>query len=181
MSGRWVIFEGPDGVGKSTAANAAARILSDSAPTVLQHLTSKSEFGEYYGEARLWQRGGLNVVQDRCIVSDLVYAPVLRGVDSKFGLDRCKRQMVHVREHAVVLWFTAEEGDLGERLRERGDDLIDEGMLHAILKGYWRWMSWWKDAGAVIVEVDTTGGSFPDALGLELLLSKGLSDLAAAR
>ncbi len=179
MSAHWVIFEGPDGAGKSTAADKMIRHLADDwGPTILQHLTSKSEPEEYYEPPRRWQRGGLNVVQDRCILSDLVYAPVLRGVDSKFGLDRVKRQMAHVQEHAVIFWITAEEDDLQERLAQRGDDLIDTGMLSAILKGYWRWISWWRDQGATILEFDTTGGVFPTDLDLALSLSVGAADLA---
>jgi thymidylate kinase len=176
----WVILEGPDGAGKSTMAAKVASVLADRGPTVLQHLTSTSEWEEYVTHPRMWTRWGLNVVQDRCALSALVYDPVLRG-PYKWPEERTRDSLRDVARRALVLHATADEADLAARLRERGDDLISEGMLHAILKNYWREMSWWRiEGGATVREFDTSGGRFPTRLDLELELSIGLAELARA-
>jgi thymidylate kinase len=186
VSGAWMIFEGPDGAGKTGLAAAAATIMADprtpgGAPTVLHHLTSESEFDEYV-LPRLWRLKGLNVVQDRCLLSDLVYAPVWMGVPSRLGEARVRAELVRQAPHAVVFHVTASEGVLLERMRERNDirENADpgEGQMHALLKNYWREVSWWADAGATIVEVDTTEGDFPAGVELEMLLSVGIERLA---
>lgn len=169
--GVWVVLEGPDGAGKTTAAMELVSILTERGPTVSQHLTSTSAFDEYYAPAVRWQMSGLNVVQDRCVLSDLVYAPVLRGVASKFGEAEVRRQLEKLARHAVVLHFTAVEEELAARLEERGDDLISPGQLHYILKGYHREVGAWVEAGAHVAEFDTTGGVFPGRLELELAVS----------
>lgn len=178
MPGSWVIFEGPDGAGKTTMALRAVQILSGQGPTVYQHLTSTSDFSEYYGPPRLWQGAGLNVVQDRCAVSDLVYAPVLSGVRSRFGEEAVRAQLELVAQRAHIIHVTADEETLEERLEERGDDLVVGGMLHAILKNYWEEMDLWVERGAVISEFDTTDDEFPSEVELGLALSMGEVELA---
>jgi hypothetical protein len=178
MSGIWVIFEGPDGAGKSSLADRTARYLSDTqGPTVLQHLTSHSAFGDYYGPPRLWTGGGLNLVQDRCAISDLVYAPVLASRASRFGEGRVREQLKTLVYRAIVVWVTADEETLVKRLQDRGDDLITEDMLNLILENYWREMGWWRDHGATMHMIDTTDG-FPSDLELQLSLSVGWEQLA---
>lgn len=187
--GIWVIFEGPDGAGKTGLAAATATILADprtkgGAPTILQHLTSASEFEEYC-KPRLWTRASFNVVQDRSLISDLVYAPVWKGIPSRLGEERVRAQMRTHAYHALVIHVTASEEVLLDRMRERNDTREGadpgEGQLHALLKGYWRELGWWREQGATIYEVDTTEGHFPSGIELELLLSAGLEEVAVER
>jgi thymidylate kinase len=187
VSGRWVIFEGPDGAGKTGLAALATTILSDprtpgGGPTVAQHLTSTSEYYEYLLPNR-WTLEGLSVVQDRCLLSDLVYAPVWKGIPSRLGEDRVRASMRKQVKHALVVHVTADEPVLLERMRERNDvrEGADpgEGQLHALLEGYTRELLWWEAEGATVVEVDTTRGWFPGELELSLLLSAGLEKVFA--
>lgn len=180
MSGTWIIFEGPDGAGKTSLARRAVAIMTEKNPTVSQHLTNTSDFSEYYGPPRLWIGSGLNVVQDRCIISDLVYSPVLRGTPSKFGEKRVRRQLELVAQYAVIIHVTADEDTLCRRLRSRGDDLITEEMMDALLKNYWRQMGWWEEIGAQTLEFDTTDDAFPTDLYLELAIATGVVGLERA-
>ena len=186
MTGIWVIFEGPDGAGKTGLAAATATILADprtngGAPTVLQHLTSTSDFEEYC-QPRMWTRVNLNVVQDRSLISDLVYAPVWKGIPSRLGEERVRREMKTHAYLALVIHVTASEEVLLQRMRDRSDmrEAADpeEGQMHALLKNYWREMSWWRSIGATLLEIDTSDGHFPSGIELELLLSVGLERLA---
>lgn len=88
-----------------------------------------------------------------------------------------RNQLVRLARHAVVLHVTADEETLAARLKERGDDLIDEGMLHAVLKNYWREVGWWREEGAVVMDFDTTGDLFPTDLDLKLNLAVGAAEL----
>jgi thymidylate kinase len=177
MSGAWVIIEGPDGAGKTTLAQKVVAFLTSSTPTVSQHLHSKSDFEEYYTPPRMWRHSGLSVVQDRCAVSDLVYSPVLRGIASQFGENKVRQQLRSLTRHAVVIFMTADEQDLAKRLSERGDDLINESMLHALCKNYWREMSKWRAVGAHMIEFDTSGDQFPDALEVEFAIAAAQAEL----
>lgn len=189
MNGVWVIFEGPDGAGKTGLAAATATILADprtkgGAPTVLQHLTSESEFEEYC-KPRLWTRASFNVVQDRSLVSDLVYAPVWKGIPSRLGEERVRREMRAHAYHALVIHVTATEEVLLSRMQERNDTREaadpEASQMHALLKGYWRELGWWESVGATIMEVDTSEGHFPAGIELEMLLSVGFDSLIHAR
>jgi hypothetical protein len=126
----------------------------------------------------MWVRRGLNVVQDRCLLSDLVYAPVWMGVPSRLGEVRVRDELISVARHAVVFHVTASEEVLLDRMRERADGRPaadpPEAQRHALLKHYWREVGWWQSEGAVVIEVDTTEGNFPAGLELEMLLSIGL-------
>lgn len=189
MTGAWIVFEGPDGAGKTTLAAKAATILADprtpgGGPTVLHHLVSTSEFEEY-DRPRMWTRAGLNVVQDRCLLSDLTYAPVMFGGPSRMGEERVRRQLkLHALEVGVV-HVTASEDELLERMRVRADGRPgadpDPAQVHAVLKNYWREVGWWRDNGASVYEVDTSGGNFPEGLELEMLLSLLMEEMAAER
>ena len=159
---KWVVFEGPDGSGKSTAADKLVRALADaSGPTVLQHLTQHSKLEEYYVPARTWFSMGLNVVQDRCTMSDLVYAPVHSGCASRFGEDLVRRQLSALSMRATLIHMTASEAALAERIGVRGDDNTAAADLRLLLEGYDREVSWFASLGAKVITVDTTD-SFPD-------------------
>jgi thymidylate kinase len=154
----WVVLEGADGVGKSTLAAALAQRLSyEHGPTVLQSLRQHSAEREYCSQPTMWHLRGLNVVQDRSLLSRLAYQPVVLvpGAERK-DLEEAKRTMASMREKVAVLYLHCEEGELAYRIRARGDAYFHPSLTGELLKSYWRTMAWWESAGGWSATVDVT-------------------------
>lgn len=119
------IFEGPDGAGKSTQANALSKITG---MPVMHFSNPKSEeekkqMFEMYKQKLLLED---NVIFDRSWYSDMVYGPVLRG-GSTITVEQCKELEAIVKSKGgKVIYMTNTLPVLIERAFGRGEDLVKE-------------------------------------------------------
>ena len=170
MPPMWVMVEGPDGAGKSTAARTIAGILSEnSGPTILHKTRAGSRFEEYMIAPLHWRDSlAFHVVQDRGAVSAAAYEPV-----KPHPLHPAIIELIPeiVKRDCVLIHVTASLGDLTTRVNDRGDAYIKSEMLADIKKGYDGALELWENAGGRIYEFDTTDGEFPTEPELRFALA----------
>lgn len=156
----WIILEGPDGGGKSTLAGALVHAISyEHGPTVLHAVRQHSAEEEYVQDPVRWSLRGMNVVQDRSLLSRIAYQPVVLvpGAERK-DLEAAKRAMASLSHRVAVLHLTADENVLAERIV--GDRYFKPDMMSPLLSSYWKTMAWWESVGGWVRTIDTTEG-FP--------------------
>lgn len=166
-----VVFEGPDGAGKSTLIEhlvnvyETERAIAAAGPSgVTSSVWSRGPFpdGSDAWAEYLLPASGLFpcqdwlVVMDRWHLGELVYGPLLRG---QSRLSAPQRGYVDAFLHhvgAVMVYLTATSEMLARRLGERGDDLIKTEQLPTISLAYDRVFK----AGQThltVLRYDTTG------------------------
>lgn len=140
-----IIFEGPDGAGKSTMIEAVKQKHLDEghAPETVQIWRA----GPFPQDSDAWREYVLPltslypsrdwlVLIDRWHLGELIYGPLLRG-QSRLSLDQRTWIEGYLRTFgAVMVHLTATLEELTRRLGERGDDLIKTEHLPKILEGY---------------------------------------------
>lgn len=121
----FIIFEGPDGAGKTTMiADTALALWRIGHGTVLinpKRSPNLPELVEYRERLGFYKpRGGIDLILDRCWYSENVYGPIWRGAglppDVERDLDTWADGL-----GAVVARLDAPDHVLEERLRDRGD------------------------------------------------------------
>jgi thymidylate kinase len=137
-----VIFEGPDGAGKSTMireVQATAEAMG--VPTSVWHA------GPFPQDSDAWREYVLPltslsasqdwlVLIDRWHLGELVYGPLLRGV-SRLSLDQRSWIEGYLRTFgAVMIHLTATVEELARRMANRGDDLIKAEQLPYLKSAY---------------------------------------------
>lgn len=140
-----VIFEGPDGAGKSTLIQAVAEQHLDEG-----HVPESVQFwraGPFPQDSDAWTEyvvpiGGLYpsrdwlVLIDRWHLGELVYGPIFRG-GSRLSFEQRAWTEGYLRSMgAIQIHVTAEHDELARRLSERGDDMVKVEHLQPILDGY---------------------------------------------
>lgn len=140
-----VIFEGPDGAGKSTLIQAVTdeHLAAGYLPESVQvwragpFPENSDAWTEYV--APLSVLGTSNewlVLIDRWHLGELVYGPIFRGVSR---LSHEQREWIEgylKTMGAVMIHVTARHDELVRRLSERGDDMVQTEHLQPILDGY---------------------------------------------
>lgn len=138
-----IILEGPDGAGKTTLAlDVVSRIHASRrrhGVTLLHRGPLRAEaLEEYVLDLNGYLPAvGTHVVADRWHVGELIYGPLLRGVSQLDDAQAAYVEMFLQSRGAVVALpdFNRAAGVI----QERGDDLVDGGMLDAIIDGYTAW------------------------------------------
>lgn len=134
-----IVLEGPDGVGKTTLAREIIALMPHEARALhagplgagIHPLTA------YEAPLRSYRAGaGVDIVCDRWHLGEAVYPSVLkRKTKWNMATERHLRLFMMSRG-AYVVHLTSYHDELAQRLRARGDDLIEERMLGEILEGY---------------------------------------------
>jgi thymidylate kinase len=146
-----VIFEGPDGAGKSTMIQAVAgqHIMHhrDVPIEIVEESISFWSRGPFPQDSDPWTEyvsptSSMNIGPDSLVLIDrwhlgeLVYGPIFRG-QSRLSME----QRVWIEGYmktlgAVMVHLTASLEELTRRLAERGDDMVTPEHLPAILSLY---------------------------------------------
>jgi hypothetical protein len=140
-----VIFEGPDGAGKSTMIEAVKQIHLDEG-----HASESVQIwraGPFPPDSDPWReyvfpltslypsRDWL-VLIDRWHLGELVYGPIFRG-QSRLSLDQRTWIEGYLKTMgAVMIHLTARQEELIRRLDARGDDMVKAEHIPEILAGY---------------------------------------------
>lgn len=137
-----IIFEGPDGAGKSTMIEAVKAIAeADGKPVSIwkagpfpEGSTAKREYALPLTSLSIsmdWL-----VMMDRWHVGELVYGPLLRG-GSRLSMEQREWLEGYMRTLGVfMVYLTAQPDELVKRVGVRGDDLIKTEQLAAIYEAY---------------------------------------------
>lgn len=137
-----LIFEGPDGAGKSTMIEAVKTIAeADGVPTSIWRAgpfpadsNAKREYA--LPLTSLTASQDWLVIMDRWHVGELVYGPLLRGVSRLSEEERCWIEGYLKTCGAVIIYLTATTEELIRRVGVRGDDLIKAEQLDHIREAY---------------------------------------------
>jgi thymidylate kinase len=137
-----VIFEGADGVGKTTAVNTFVEVLrqvEDVEPLVLHRgpptrdpLLEYTVDLERYGmhDTRAW------AVCDRWHWGELIYGPLYRGTSLLSGAGHRAIDEFLARRGACIIHMDQTWNVVLQRVQERGDDYVKEAHLPFILDRY---------------------------------------------
>lgn len=134
-----LIFEGPDGGGKSTLA----KLLAEQTGWPLKSFSyprteaEKSAMFDMYSEIIYSNTG--NLIIDRSWYSEMVYGPLMRKeYVMKYDQMHELEDMVNKHGGGIIVYCTAPMQVLYERLQERGDDYIpiDRSFVHKVLHSY---------------------------------------------
>lgn len=161
-----VIFEGPDGAGKSTMIEAVKQVHLDEghAPETVQVWRA----GPFPEGSDAWREYVLPltslyaskdwlVLIDRWHLGELIYGPLFRG-QSRLSLDQRTWIEGYLRTFgAVLIHLTARLEELTRRLSDRGDDLVKAEHLPAILEGYAKYIGDGHQPRIFCRTYDTTG------------------------
>lgn len=119
-----IILEGVDGAGKSTTADAIARLLPGATRLHKGPMTADA-ITEYEDPLASYRPGSeTHVICDRWHVGELVYGPVLRGKARMTLAERRHIDLFLAARGAVVVHVTASMSTIRQRLSTRGDDLV---------------------------------------------------------
>ena len=116
-----VIFEGPDLVGKSTLVSLVAAKLG---MPIRGRITRVGPSQVLFANAEDFAQNP-NSVLDRCYwLSDLVYEPINTGNASVCAKPPVY-QLLAKDEHSIYVYVTASDEVLRERMKTRGDELLN--------------------------------------------------------
>lgn len=186
-----IIFEGPDGAGKSTMIEAVKQqhLNAGHAPESVQIWRA----GPFPPDSDAWREYVLPltslypsrdwlVLIDRWHLGELIYGPLLRG-QSRLSLEQRTWIEGYLRTFgAVMVHLTAREEELIRRLSDRGDDLIKAEHLPEILAGYAKYVGDGHQPRIFCRTYDTTGQrTDPSAASIYMMgkleVGKALSEL----
>ena len=174
-----LLFEGPDGAGKSTMIKAvAAEHLAAGYPL---ESTAIWRAGPFPQDSDPWTEYVLPlmslsasrdwlVLVDRWHVGELVYGPIFRGgsrlsEDQRTWIDGFLRSM-----GGVLVHLTASTEELTRRISERGDDMVGPEHVEAIRTGFVREIDPLRGHKIYTRTYDTTGQrTQPTAAAIYLL------------
>lgn len=150
-----IIFEGPDGSGKTSISERVAEILKvERIKASVLHDDQKT-FDTTLEELGVMVFSQELVIRDRWYYpSDTIYNPIIVNKPSAF----CEADITLIEHHlkmvpALFLIVTADEEVLAKRLSIRGDDYIKSDHLSPILSGY---QSFIDSTGVSYQIIDTT-------------------------
>lgn len=147
-----IILEGCDGAGKTTLADQLAdeMVRRGMAPKRYSRGPLKDHPLIEYERALDWYRPNENehVICDRWHLGELVYGPLLRG-ESKLdpAMHRHIELFLQARGALIVHVSHWKPEVIKARLRQRGDDLVDDTQVVSIMQGYSRlprYMPWFE-------------------------------------
>lgn len=130
-----IILEGADGTGKTTLAGQledriGAKILHRGPP-------GQDVITEYARDIQWYRPGqGVHVICDRWHLGELIYGPLLRGKSAFTRETFAHVEKVLQTRGALLVVLDAHESVVQARLRSRGDDLVREDQIDAILAAY---------------------------------------------
>lgn len=125
-----IVFEGPDGAGKTTLAEEVAKRLNYNlrgkitrvGPDLIEHSNSED-----------FKRDG-NWILDRCYwVSDYIYEPYVNGLHSILEFKNFSKL---AGSNIKYIYITCEENALRERIISRGDELWNADQIVQIKQRY---------------------------------------------
>lgn len=137
-----VVFEGPDGAGKSRMIDhVATEAEADGVPVGIWHRGPFPPGGNPWTEyvlplTTLCATTDWIVLVDRWHLGELVYGPIFRG---RSQLSLAQRDWIdgYLKSMgAVMIHLTATPDELCYRLAKRGDDMVRADHVPAILAGY---------------------------------------------
>ena len=139
-----VIFEGADGVGKTTAVNTFVEVLyrverveplvlhrgPPMRDPLLEYTVDLEHYGHHDGRDHAW------AVCDRWHWGELIYGPLYRGVSLLSGAGHRAIDEFLARRSAVIIHIDQPWHVVLARVQERGDDYVKESDLPFILDRY---------------------------------------------
>jgi hypothetical protein len=163
-----IIFEGPDGAGKSTAIQhlIEEHLAEGNLPETVQVWRAgpfpegSNPWSEYVLPLSvLYPSKDWLVLIDRWHLGELVYGPLLRG-GSRLSLEQRAWIEGYLKTMgAVMIHLTASVEELTRRLGERGDDLIKAEQLPYLVESYNALFAGGQQPRIMSRTYDTTGGT----------------------
>lgn len=140
MKKLFVCFEGVDGVGKSTLAEAIANMykvnLTHNDKSMSYEEGKKNSF-EYIETLRNMPTG----IIDRLVhTGEAVYAPIYRGYDGSDYFDELEEKMLD-EFNILIVYVHASDDTIERRLKSRGEDYIDLEDISKLKENYDKFLS----------------------------------------
>ncbi len=175
------ILEGGDGTGKSTLATNIATALEYATPmsdTILMHSSQPSGdvLDEYVTNLADYQPGtGVNIVADRWHLGELIYAPLYRGTGQygALGESGFRWAEMWLRARGAVLWLVDQPFDIvQQRLKERGEDYLEERHVAGVLENFKRVNSLSSISAGVLTPPTGDQQAYSDSLAAHVLYAE---------
>ena len=135
-----VVFEGPDGAGKSTMIQAVAEAAAEEVGVAMWRAgppTGEDMWLEYVAPiSTLYPSMDWLVLVDRWHLGELVYGPIFRGASRLSHAQRGWIDGYLKTLGARQVYLTATLEELTRRLTDRGDAMVKMEHLQPILDGY---------------------------------------------
>ncbi len=100
----------------------------------------KDTYTAMYGIHRDLEQDGMKLIMDRYYPSELIYSNIMRNYDASEDpyYDELENKILKIPH--LLIFVTADWDVLVRRLKERGDDYIDESQLKRLLERYQDWL-----------------------------------------
>lgn len=142
-----IVLEGCDGTGKTTLADLLLETHQGSSEIIHKGPIKRHPLQEYEWDLRGYDRTRLDhlVVCDRWHVGELVYGPLYRGRSTMTGAQQRHIEMFLQSRGAVRMVVDALPATIIRRLRDRGEDLLEEshvGLVYDFYRDYAEHNGW---------------------------------------